>query len=181
MLKRTLTRAAMPLLLIALPAIAVALEVDWFSIDGGGGRSVAGFLALTGTVGQPDAGPLEGGSLVLRGGFWAAPGLTVTDAPALQSAVMPARHRLSASAPNPSRHRTTLQFDLPRKEMTRIRVYDVAGRVVSTLVEGELDAGTHEVAWDGRDRSGARVASGVYLVRMQAGNFGATRKVTRLK
>lgn len=181
MRKHLLTRAAIPALLIALPAIVAALEIDWFTIDGGGGTSTAGFLALTGTVGQPDAGPLSGGSLVLRGGFWAAPGLTVTDSPAVESPVSPLRHRLSASAPNPSRHLATLQFELPRQETTHIRVYDVSGRIVSTLIDGELEAGTHEVTWDGRDRSGSRVASGVYLVRMQAGSFGATRKVTRLR
>lgn len=162
------------------PMIATALEIDWFTLDGGGGTSSAGFLSVRGTIAQPDALPLSGGSLVLRGGFWSAPGLTATDAPILPGGALPVRHRLSAGSPNPSRWRSTLEFDLPRRERARIRVYDVAGRLVNTLVDAELEPGSHEVVWDGRDRSGRRVASGVYLVRMSTGSFGATRKLMRL-
>jgi hypothetical protein len=179
--KRLLARTAVLFLLLGLPALVTALEVDWFTIDGGGGASTAGFLSLTGTIAQVDAGPMSGGTFGLRGGFWAAAGETATDVPGGgPGQISPVRHRLHANSPNPFRTQTALRFDLPRRERARIRVFDVTGRLVETLVDGELEPGSHEVRWDGRDRGGQRVASGVYLVRMQAGSFGATRKITRL-
>jgi len=63
----------------------------------------------------------------------------------------------------------------------RIRVYDVAGRLVSTLVDGERPAGRHGVTWSGQSQRGGPVASGVYFVKMTARNFGATRKIVLLK
>lgn len=181
--RHRLAGRVLPLLgLVALPALAVAFEIDWFTIDGGGGTSTAGNLTLHGTVGQADAGPLEGGAFMLKGGFWPAASTTATDAPELaDSAGLPRVARLSLAAPNPFRDRSTLEFDLPREGRATIRVYDITGRLVQTLVEDELPPGSHRAVWDGRDGQGLRVASGVYLVRMQAGSFGATRKLTRLE
>jgi flagellar hook assembly protein FlgD len=50
----------------------------------------------------------------------------------------------------------------------RLDIFDVAGRLVRQLVGGELPPGDHEAAWDGRDGRGARLASGIYLVRLEA-------------
>jgi flagellar hook assembly protein FlgD len=56
-------------------------------------------------------------------------------------------------------------------------VYDVGGRVVRTLASGPRDAGRYRAEWDGRDGTGARVAAGVYFVRLVAGDEAMTRKV----
>jgi hypothetical protein len=67
----------MKLLMLALTLLmAVALRaqpfsIDWFTIDGGGGTSTGGAFSLSGTIGQPDAGAMGGGSFSLEGGFWA--------------------------------------------------------------------------------------------------------------
>ncbi|MBI5384884.1 MAG: hypothetical protein HZA90_09385 [Verrucomicrobia bacterium] len=83
-LHRTLTLAA---ILLAAPHLPAQLALDWFTIDGGGGTSTNGQYALSGTLGQPDAGRLAGGNFTLEGGFWGivaavptpgAPFLTVT-------------------------------------------------------------------------------------------------------
>src|SRR6266496_2792083 len=59
-----------------LPALADSqYAIDWSTIDGGGGTSSGGAYTLSGTIGQPDAGPLSGGSYILEGGLW--PGLIV--------------------------------------------------------------------------------------------------------
>ncbi len=71
-------------LLAAMNALAQSYSLDWFTIDGGGGASTGGVYALSGTIGQPDAGTLSGGSYTLEGGFW--PGIVVpstTGAPTL--------------------------------------------------------------------------------------------------
>ena len=60
----------MGLWLSAAAARAQSYAVDWFTIDGGGGSSSGGVYALSGTIGQPDAGTLSGGTYTLEGGFW---------------------------------------------------------------------------------------------------------------
>jgi flagellar hook assembly protein FlgD len=59
-------------------------------------------------------------------------------------------------------------------------VYDLAGRRVATLSQGDLPAGHHELFWDARDSSGARAAPGIYLVRALAGGAVGVRKVVLL-
>jgi thermitase len=80
--------------------------------------------------------------------------------------------------PNPTSGPAAIRFELPRPERTTVRLYDVRGRRVRTLLEGELfPSGPNEVAFDGRDESGRPLASGLYLVEVTAGR---ERAVTRL-
>jgi uncharacterized membrane protein len=58
------------LLLISLAFAQDAYEIPWFTVDGGGGNSSGGPYILSGTIGQPDAGELGGGTYTLTGGFW---------------------------------------------------------------------------------------------------------------
>lgn len=178
-----MTARGMAVLMVAATAgAAQAQEIAWSTIDGGGGTSSFGTLAVTGTIGQPDAGTLSGGDIVLRGGFWPTAGLTATHAGDTEVATgAPLAFRLASCAPNPFRAGTAIRFELPRETRARVKVYDVAGRLVRTLVDADLPAGRHESAWDGRDTAGRRTASGVYLLRMQAGTFGAVRKLVRLE
>lgn len=70
-IQRTLTCAGLLAVATTAPA-GGGIDLSKSTIDGGGGRSGGGALSLTGTIGQPDAGAMTGGSLSLRGGFWAA-------------------------------------------------------------------------------------------------------------
>ena len=60
-------------------------------------------------------------------------------------------------------------------------VYDVAGREVRTLVDAALDAGMHTVTWDGTAQDGRAVGSGIYLYRIEAGEYTKTHKMTLIK
>ena len=62
-----------------------------------------------------------------------------------------------------------------------LRVYDVAGHLVRTLVDAQRSPGTYEARWDGRDERGRGVASGVYFYRLRAGDFSQTRRMVLLK
>ena len=84
-------------------------------------------------------------------------------------------------SPNPFNPRTVVSFDLPAASTTQLELYDLSGRLVETLVSGELNAGTHSLTWDGTDRSGRPVAAGVYLVRLQAGGLSARQKVMLIR
>lgn len=87
---------------------------------------------------------------------------------------------LIASHPNPFRSGNRIEFALPMAGRTRLTVYDVLGRQLTVLVDEELTAGHHSMAWDGTDRSGTRVPGGLYFyvltVDMVDGSGTATQK-----
>ncbi len=71
--------------------------------------------------------------------------------------------------PNPFNPRTTIWFDLDRQGPATLAVYDLRGRRVRTLADGDLPAGRHRADWDGRDDRGQAAAAGVYLIRLSSG------------
>jgi hypothetical protein len=79
--------------------------------------------------------------------------------------------------PNPFYPTTTFEFGLPGDGVTALRVFDVSGRVVRTLVNGRLRAGEHTAAWDGKDEHGKSVSSGVYLASLDGPGVSETLKV----
>ncbi|NBB87495.1 MAG: T9SS type A sorting domain-containing protein, partial [Bacteroidetes bacterium] len=92
--------------------------------------------------------------------------------------VTPVAFALEGNYPNPFRTQTTLQFDVPEPVDVTLSVYDVMGRKVATLVDQPMQAGAHEVVWQGRGRNGQTLASGVYFVRLTAGDRTATQRLT---
>lgn len=89
-----------------------------------------------------------------------------------------ARGATLACAPNPFNPRTSFRCELPRAGHARLVVYDVAGRRVRGLLDGDLPAGPRAVAWDGRDDTGRTVAAGSYLARLEGdGTVAVTRAV----
>ncbi len=88
---------------------------------------------------------------------------------------------LGPARPNPFSRATEVAFRLARPGRATLRVYDVAGKVVATLVDGVLDAGPHTAAWDGRDRDGAPVAAGLYFTRLSTDAGGGTRPLLLLR
>jgi hypothetical protein len=83
--------------------------------------------------------------------------------------------------PNPFNPSTTIHFNLPARTRARLKIYDIAGRVVCTLVDSDLEAGIHHVSWSGRDDDGRQVASGVYFSRLAAGKETATGKMLLIR
>jgi hypothetical protein len=84
---------------------------------------------------------------------------------------------LEAITPNPFVGSTTISFAVPATVNVSLKVYDVTGKLVTTLVSGNQAPGHHTVTWNGTDDLGRSVAQGIYLVRMDATNFSATKKV----
>ena len=82
---------------------------------------------------------------------------------------------LRLAFPNPFERSTTVVFALAQTGPASVRVYDVAGRSVRTLVTGVQPAGERVIAWDGRDDSGAHLGAGVYMLRLDAGGHQETR------
>jgi flagellar hook capping protein FlgD len=150
------------------------------TVDGGGVTlSVGGSYVLGATIGQPDAGSLAGGSYSLRGGFWYPGGPMPTSV--RPDAVPPSSFRLVGSAPNPFTRTTAIRFELPRAEHVSLRIYDIDGGLVSTLVDEDLSPQRYERRWDGTDGSGRRVRPGVYLVKLQSASERAASKILVLE
>jgi hypothetical protein len=88
---------------------------------------------------------------------------------------------LRPPAPNPTRGTTTVSYALAQAGRVQLGVYDVSGRLVRQLVDGERHAGTETVIWNGTAESGARLGAGVYFVRLAGPGFRETRRVILLK
>ena len=88
---------------------------------------------------------------------------------------------LRQNAPNPFNPLTKITFNMPRTGQATMKVYDVAGRLVKTLLDETVQAGLHECIWDGRDRDDSRVASGVYLYRLETPVSTAVKRMVLLK
>lgn len=69
--------------------------------------------------------------------------------------------------PNPFNAATRIRFALPRAAEVEVKIFDVAGRELNELANGERATGHHEVIWNGRGRNGEELSSGVYLVRLR--------------
>lgn len=163
-------------------AVAQVFDLDWRTLDGGGGMSWNGPRRVTGTIGQPDAGRLGSGGLALRGGYrrggaTSASVATPSEPGPAAPAARPLALHLHGAWPNPFAARTLVAFELPADGPARLEVFDLDGRLVRTLVSGRLTAGRHSLAWDARDERGAPAAAGVYLARLSAAAGTAERKL----
>ncbi|MHB8077639.1 MAG: FlgD immunoglobulin-like domain containing protein [Candidatus Krumholzibacteriia bacterium] len=89
--------------------------------------------------------------------------------------------RLWSNYPNPFNPETSIPFTLPQPARTRMTIYDLAGRTVRVLVNAVEPAGNYEIRWDGTSDSGQQMPSGVYLCRLEAGSYHATRQMTLVR
>ncbi len=88
---------------------------------------------------------------------------------------IPLVHSLSLY-PNPARNDMTIRFGIPREEKVSLRIYDVSGREVKTLVDGRLEAGYHTIRLDSKN-----LPSGIYFARLVTNNYELTKKLVLMK
>ena len=94
---------------------------------------------------------------------------------------IPRTFALRQNVPNPFNPVTVIQYQLPSEAHVTIDVFNIAGKLVTTLVNEEQDAGVKVVTWDGRNGAGEKVASGIYMYRMQAGDHTSRKMMVLLK
>jgi hypothetical protein len=94
---------------------------------------------------------------------------------------LPTEYNLSQNYPNPFNPTTTISYTLPKSSQVTMMVFDLLGTPVKTLVNDMQDAGSYKLIWDATNDSGVQVPSGNYIVKIVAGDFTATRKMTLLK
>ncbi len=101
---------------------------------------------------------------------------TTTTGISVQDNEIPKIYTLQQNYPNPFNPITTISFNLPEKSFVSLKVFDVLGREVATLVSEEFSAGNYSQQWNAEN-----VASGIYFYRFQAGSFSETKKLILLK
>ncbi len=95
--------------------------------------------------------------------------------------VQPRKFALHQNYPNPFNPTTQIQFDMAEAGVAKLIVYDVLGRQVRTLVSGHMPAGRFNIVWDGKNNRGQMVGTGVYFLRMVAGDYVSVKKMTLLR
>ncbi|MFW9770141.1 MAG: right-handed parallel beta-helix repeat-containing protein [Candidatus Thorarchaeota archaeon] len=95
--------------------------------------------------------------------------------------LVPDHLTLFQNYPNPFNPMTTINFSLLRRSHVNISVYNILGQKVITLIDEDRSAGTHTLTWDGKSASGSEVSTGIYIYRMQAGEYIRTKKMILLK
>ena len=94
---------------------------------------------------------------------------------------IPEEFSLGQNYPNPFNPITQMEYSLPQSSRVVISIYNVLGQEIKTLVNKDQDYGYHSVSWDGTDRLGKSVASGVYFTQMRSGGFSQSKKMLLLK
>jgi hypothetical protein len=162
------------LLVLSLAMAAMAqYEISRDVIGNGGGEQNDASYFLIGTLGQAVTGQATG-EYVIGGGYWYPSGESPSDV--LEEDGMPAAFAFAVGCPNPVQSVANLRLAIPKPSRVVIKLYDVSGRRVRTLVDGELSAGHHQVKCDAAGLSG-----GVYFARMEGKGFKQTRRLILLR
>ena len=94
---------------------------------------------------------------------------------------LPSVYQLEQNHPNPFNPQTVISYTLPRTGQVSLSIYNLLGQQITTLIDQIQSAGNHSLTWDGIDREGKPVASGVYFYRLRSGDFAQTKKMLLLK
>lgn len=145
-------------------------DVDWILYEG---------LGFDGPVLIEDM--REGGAFTVAGAEPRQFTVSASGLAAVDNDDVPTAYALAGNHPNPFNPMTTIRYDVPRAGHIRIDVFDVRGKRVATLVDRVVQPGHHSVVWDGRDRHGASVSSGVYFSQLTADGVKFIDRMTLLK
>jgi hypothetical protein len=161
-------------------------EITRSVLDMGGGVRSSSSYTLVDAAGQTAVGVSSSSHYILAAGFLAfgfgtPPGIEEPEGEAL----LPRVYSLSQNYPNPFNPRTVIRIEIPGREgeevPVRLEVFNLRGQRIRTLVDGSRSPGAHVVSWDGRDEHGEHAGSGVYLYRLTAGEFTATKKMVMVQ
>ena len=141
-----------------------------------GGRASSSNYLIHGTLGQA-GGVSSGMNFRITTGIITA----VTFEESNELSALPESFDLSQNYPNPFNPTTVINFAIPKTTEVTIVIYDLLGREVMRWDGNKIEAGYHSVRWDGRNKRGVQVSSGVYIYRIIAGDFIGTKKMVLLR
>ena len=145
------------------------------SVLGNGGSSDSNLTYhLNSTLGQQLTGITQASNYTVYDGVWKP--IQILTPIDNQNNIIPQKYELEQNYPNPFNPSTKIKYAIPRISQVEIKIYDILGNVVQTLVNEEKSAGVYELIWNAADLS-----SGVYFYQIHAGNFVQTKKMLLLK
>jgi hypothetical protein len=97
------------------------------------------------------------------------------------NSALPETFHVEQNYPNPFNPETTIRFGLAANSQVKVLIYNILGQRIKTLVDKKMEAGFHQVQWNGLSDSGLRAASGIYLLRFEAGDVVQTRRMVLMK
>jgi hypothetical protein len=169
---------------------ATEADFDFVYIKDGSGTTV---WTYHGSLGNFVSGPVNGETITVElvtdqfvtdygfdidGYYWndpANPGITgLTQA-------APEKYALEQNYPNPFNPSTAISYQLPQATRVTLSIYDLSGQLVKTLVDEEQPANSYTIFWDGTNKAGRKVASGIYIYALRAGDFVQKRRMALLK
>lgn len=156
------------------PLLAQQFQIARYVIGNGSTSISNSEFQIVGTVGQPAIGTGSTQTIIHQSGFWS--GLDIITAVEPIPDVVPDVFRLDQNYPNPFNPVTTIQFAVPKTSQVSIKLYDILGREVATLLDERMTTGEYKLQFDA-----AGLASGLYFYRMQGDGFVQSRKLTLLK
>ena len=104
-----------------------------------------------------------------------------TDVTAFDGTKCPTDFQLFQNFPNPFNPETHIEFDIPHKSYVRLTIYDIQGRYIRTLLQGEKAAGHYNFTWDSRDEIGKLAPNGVYIYQLVSDSYTFSKKMILLK
>jgi flagellar hook assembly protein FlgD len=94
---------------------------------------------------------------------------------------MPGEYTLAQNYPNPFNPSTTISYRLSKSGQVEIKIYNVKGQLVRTLISEHQAAGQHIVQWDGRDTRGQKATSGIYVYQLKTENWSGAKKMVLMR
>ena len=150
-------------------------------IGSGGGKVSDSSFRIIGTIGQSVVGRSSNNANTISGGFWSLVGGIVTSVEEIESESFPKEFRLEQNYPNPFNPTTTIIFMLPKSSDVTIKIFDLTGREITTLLNEEMQPGEYQIVFEAQD-----FPSGVYFYRIKTNTEGSptfvkTKKMLLLK
>lgn len=150
-------------------------QIDYGIIGSGGGKVSGTNNIMNFTLGEPVVGKVAGSTNIATIGFWNLYQQDVLTSVEDED-VLPTQYKLEQNYPNPFNPSTIIKYAVPERSNVSIKVYNIAGEEVVTLVNEEKDRGWYEVKF-----YSTGLSSGIYLCRMQAANYVSIKKMMLLK
>ncbi len=169
------------LMLIPRAVVAQASSIRWSSFNSGSGISTDGNTAIASATGEMLVGVSQGEGVNIASGFVVVLQRVQSPVAIDETNALPATYALHQNYPNPFNPSTTLRFDLPAASDVRIIVYDLLGREAVRLTNQRLEAGYHELVWNGRDQAGQVLPTGMYILLLSTPEYTKSIKLVMLK
>ncbi len=151
--------------------------------EGQSGNITPGVIVMRLKENGYNGGPITTYYSVNGGAYKSGPSYSFNEVTGVQNQPqeVPTNFELTQNFPNPFNPTTTIRFSLPKSAYVTVKVYDMLGREVKTLIKENMGSGTYDVKWNGDNQYGNPAASGTYIYRITAGEFVSVKKMILLK